>query len=67
MVAHRRQLPRLNIIRVGRVIDRLGRPYSYVAVFQKLVCDQLPLCDGLFDIPPAAVTRRWPSGETWQL
>lgn len=73
VVAHGRQLLGLVVFSICGVVDRFRRPYSDVAI---CATDQLtgtlPEHGRLdvvlgVDLPPAAVTSRWPSGETWQL
>lgn len=67
VITHRGQLLGLvAVVFVGDIVDGLGRPDSNVAVCNRV---SIALLAGLIGhrIPPAAVTRRLPSGDTWQL
>lgn len=73
VMADGRQLLRLGIFGVVRVQDSFGRPDTYVAVcllWSVKVASKAHRGRALrswFHGPPAAVTSRFPSGETWQL
>jgi hypothetical protein len=67
------ELLRLGVFGVVRVQDSFGRPDAYVAVcllWSVIVASKAHRGRALRSWvygPPAAVTRRFPSGETWQL
>jgi hypothetical protein len=73
VMANGRELFRFGIFGVVRVQDSFGRPDAYVAVYllwSVIVASKAHRGRALRSWvygPPAAVTRRFPSGETWQL
>jgi len=73
VMADSRELLRLGVFGVVRVQDSFGRPDAYVAVCMFLSVKMASKAHRGRALrlwvygPPAAVTRRFPSGETWQL
>lgn len=69
VVAHVAELARFGVRPVVCIVNRIGRPYSNVAIWQ-CILETVQLLEGLKQyarIPPPAVASLEPSGETWQL
>jgi len=69
MVTHGGKLAGLVVLRVCGIVDGFGRPDAHIAIFEGeegSAGDRKAVGGGVIElnIPPAAVTRRWPSGET---